>query len=103
MYLIGIHVLYILYYSLYIYYSLYVLFCILFRPTAQEVLSHCVFWSPSKRLAFFQDVSDRIEKESPSSRVLQSLERGGVAVVKGDWKDHITDDLRQGHMTITRL
>ena len=21
---------------------------------------------------------------------------GGVAVVKGDWKDHITDDLRQG-------
>ena len=27
---------------------------------------------------------------------MQSLERGGMAVVMGSWKDHITEDLRQG-------
>ncbi len=72
-------------------------FChLLFRPSAQEVLCHCLFWSAPKQLSFFQDVSDRIEKESFSSHVVQSLERGGIAVVKGSWKDHITEDLRQG-------
>ena len=60
------------------------------------MLCHCLFWSKARQLAFFQDVSDRIEKESPHSSVVQGLERGGVSVVKGDWRDNIGEELRQG-------
>ena len=28
---------------------------------------------------------------------MQSLESGGVAVVRGDWRNNITEDLRQGN------
>ena len=45
------------------------------RPTSEEVLTHCTFWSKEKQLAFFLDVSDRIEKEAIVSPVMQSLER----------------------------
>ena len=44
-----------------------------------------------------QDVSDRIEKEPVNSPIMQSLEAGGVAVVRGDWRNNITEDLRQGN------
>ena len=47
-------------------------------------------------MSFFQDVSDRIEKETPQSSVVQSLERGAIHVIKGDWRDHIGEELRQG-------
>ena len=73
--------------------------CLLFlvlSPSATEVLNHCFFWSKAKRLAFFQDVSDRIEKDSVNSPVMLSLERGGVNVVRGDWRDNIGEELRQG-------
>lgn len=43
-----------------------------------------------------QDVSDRIEKEPMTSAVVQSLEAGGIAVVRGDWRNNIGEDLRQG-------
>ncbi|KAJ8399645.1 hypothetical protein AAFF_G00407500 [Aldrovandia affinis] len=33
------------------------------RPSAESVLKHPFFWSREKQLQFFQDVSDRIEKE----------------------------------------
>ena len=59
-------------------------------------MCHCLFWSKARQLAFFQDVSDRIEKEPPHSSVVQALERGGVSVVKGDWRDNIGEELRQG-------
>ena len=74
-----------------------------YRPSAHEVLSHCLFWSPSKQLSFFQDVSDRIEKESPVSPVVQSLERGSVTVIQGDWRDHISEELRQGTCDIIHI
>ncbi|XP_064384152.1 serine/threonine-protein kinase/endoribonuclease IRE1-like isoform X2 [Halichondria panicea] len=67
----------------------------MFRPTSAEVLSHCLFWKRDKQLAFFQDVSDRIEKEPVNSPIVQALEQGGQCVVKGDWRNHISDELRE--------
>ena len=66
------------------------------RLSAREVLSHCLFWSNEKQLAFFQDVSDRIEKEPVTSSIVRALEQGSTSVVQGDWKNNITDDLRDG-------
>lgn len=45
---------------------------------------------------FDQDVSDRIEKEAAESEVVQHLERGGLEVVKFDWRRHITEELQNG-------
>ena len=69
------------------------LFC---RPSAEEVLSHCLFWSNEKQLAFFQDVSDRIEKETYMSPIVQALELGAATVCKGDWRANITEELQTG-------
>ena len=68
------------------------------RPTSKEVLSHCLFWSKEKQLAFFQDVSDRIEKEPSTSPVMQSLEQGGLKVVRGDWRANISEEVREGSL-----
>lgn len=43
-----------------------------------------------------QDVSDRIEKEPLDGSIVRQLERGGRAVVKGDWREHITVPLQTG-------
>lgn len=64
------------------------------RPTAKTVLQHPFFWSRERQLMFFQDVSDRIEKEAAESEVVQHLERGGLEVVKFDWRRHITEELQ---------
>jgi len=76
--------------------SLHVLSVHIRRPTSEEVLTHCTFWSREKQLAFFLDVSDRIEKEASLSPMMQSLEQGGLKVVKGDWRANITEELREG-------
>jgi hypothetical protein len=47
----------------------------------------------------FQDVSDRIEKESESSLVVKKLEWGGDRVVKGDWRNHISMELQNGNVS----
>ncbi|XP_045214288.2 serine/threonine-protein kinase/endoribonuclease IRE1-like [Mercenaria mercenaria] len=69
------------------------------RPTAKAVLKHPFFWKKERQLAYFQDVSDRIEKECEESVVVKRLEWGGDRVVKGDWRSHISkelqDDLRK--------
>ncbi|XP_032242727.1 serine/threonine-protein kinase/endoribonuclease IRE1 [Nematostella vectensis] len=69
------------------------------RPTAQMALQHPLFWNRQRQLAFFQDVSDRIEKESDDSPLLDALQRDSIRVVRGDWKVHICqalqDDLRR--------
>lgn len=70
------------------------MFC--FRPTAEEVLSHCLFWTEKKQLAFFQDVSDRIEKEHMMSPIFQALELNSLSVCGGDWKSIISDELKEG-------
>ncbi|XP_062874793.1 serine/threonine-protein kinase/endoribonuclease IRE1-like isoform X2 [Trichomycterus rosablanca] len=64
------------------------------RPSAERVLKHPFFWSLEKQLQFFQDVSDRIEKEPLDGPIVRRLERGGRAVVKGDWREHITVPLQ---------
>uniref|UniRef100_A0AAQ6ACY3 non-specific serine/threonine protein kinase n=1 Tax=Amphiprion ocellaris TaxID=80972 RepID=A0AAQ6ACY3_AMPOC len=64
------------------------------RPSAESVLKHPFFWSQEKELQFFQDVSDRIEKEPLDGPIVRQLERGGRAVVKGDWREHITVPLQ---------
>jgi serine/threonine-protein kinase/endoribonuclease IRE1 len=67
-----------------------------YRPSTRDVLKHCLFWSKSKQLAFLQDVSDRIEKEPSSSLVVQALERDASSVLRGDWRNNVGEDLRQG-------
>ncbi|XP_071460152.1 serine/threonine-protein kinase/endoribonuclease IRE1 isoform X2 [Marmota flaviventris] len=64
------------------------------RPSAKHVLKHPFFWSLEKQLQFFQDVSDRIEKESLDGPIVRQLERGGRAVVKMDWRENITVPLQ---------
>ncbi|XP_060619095.2 serine/threonine-protein kinase/endoribonuclease IRE1 [Anolis sagrei] len=64
------------------------------RPSANCVLKHPFFWSLEKQLQFFQDVSDRIEKESLDGPIVKELERGGRAVVNMDWREHITVPLQ---------
>lgn len=52
----------------------------------------------------FQDVSDRIEKEPLDGPIVRQLERGGRAVVKGDWREHITVPLQTGmRLTVHKL
>ncbi|XP_067089079.1 serine/threonine-protein kinase/endoribonuclease IRE1 [Osmerus mordax] len=64
------------------------------RPSVDSVLKHPFFWSLERELQFFQDVSDRIEKEPLDGPIVRQLERGGRAVVKGDWREHITVPLQ---------
>uniref|UniRef100_A0A8B9D682 Serine/threonine-protein kinase/endoribonuclease IRE1 n=1 Tax=Anser cygnoides TaxID=8845 RepID=A0A8B9D682_ANSCY len=64
------------------------------RPSASCVLKHPFFWGLEKQLQFFQDVSDRIEKESLDGLIVKQLERGGREVVKMDWREHITVPLQ---------
>lgn len=53
--------------------------------------------SCNMKMMTLQDVSDRIEKESADDVVVTTLETNGRSVVKGDWKQHITEELQQGH------
>ena len=71
---------------------------IISRPTSCEIVSHCFFWSKARKLAFFQDVSDRIEKEPFTSPIVQALEQGGLSVVRRDWRENITEDLKEGRV-----
>ncbi|XP_074647988.1 serine/threonine-protein kinase/endoribonuclease IRE1-like isoform X2 [Tubulanus polymorphus] len=64
------------------------------RPSVKSILKHPFFWSYEKQLMFFQDVSDRTEKVPPEDYVVQSLESGGLEIVKKDWRKHITEELQ---------
>ncbi|KAG9302286.1 hypothetical protein G9A89_008777 [Geosiphon pyriformis] len=57
------------------------------RPRASTVMIHPYFWSPSKRLAFLQDASDRfeVEERDPPSPLLQRLERDAINIIGPDW------------------
>src|SRR4051794_18770821 len=52
---------------------------------------HPYFWSPSKRLGFLQDASDRfeIEERDPPSPLLQRLEQGAVDIIGPNWYKRI--------------
>ncbi|NXI67651.1 ERN1 endoribonuclease, partial [Anseranas semipalmata] len=60
------------------------------RPSAPMVLMHPFFWSAEKQLQFFQDVSDRIEKEPAEGAIVAALEAGGRSVVRTNWRMHIS-------------
>ncbi|KAM3865151.1 serine/threonine-protein kinase/endoribonuclease IRE1 [Diretmus argenteus] len=64
------------------------------RPSTSCVLKHPFFWSPEKQLLFFQDVSDRIEKEPVDSSIVVRLETAGRAVVRTNWRMHISVPLQ---------
>ncbi|XP_022905104.2 serine/threonine-protein kinase/endoribonuclease IRE1 [Onthophagus taurus] len=63
------------------------------RPSCNTVLSHPMFWNSSTVLAFFQDVSDRVEKAEPDDPVLLKLEENAERVVKKDWRYHVHDEV----------
>ncbi|NWI69473.1 ERN1 endoribonuclease, partial [Todus mexicanus] len=60
------------------------------RPSAPMVLVHPFFWGQEKQLQFFQDVSDRVEKEPAEGPIVSALEAGGRAVVRTNWRMHIS-------------
>ncbi|NXT30796.1 ERN1 endoribonuclease, partial [Pelecanoides urinatrix] len=60
------------------------------RPSAPVVLVHPFFWSQEKQLQFFQDVSDRVEKEPAEGPIVSALEAGGRSVVRTNWRMHIS-------------
>ncbi|XP_074052350.1 serine/threonine-protein kinase/endoribonuclease IRE2 isoform X2 [Macrotis lagotis] len=64
------------------------------RPSAQYVLAHPFFWSRAKELQFFQDVSDRVEKEAAEGPLVTALEAGSKIVVKQNWHNHISGPLQ---------
>uniref|UniRef100_A0A672GBD8 Serine/threonine-protein kinase/endoribonuclease IRE1 n=1 Tax=Salarias fasciatus TaxID=181472 RepID=A0A672GBD8_SALFA len=64
------------------------------RPSTACILKHPFFWSPEKQLLFFQDVSDRIEKEPADSPIVVKLETAGRAVVRTNWRMHISVPLQ---------
>ncbi|XP_020495393.1 serine/threonine-protein kinase/endoribonuclease IRE1 [Labrus bergylta] len=64
------------------------------RPSTACVLKHPFFWSPEKQLLFFQDVSDRIEKEPADSPIVIRLETAGRSVVRTNWRMHISVPLQ---------
>ncbi|KAJ3108810.1 bifunctional endoribonuclease/protein kinase ire1 [Physocladia obscura] len=53
------------------------------RPDTQTILLHPYFWPTSRKLAFLQEVSDRLETEprDPPSGILKQLERGAEKIV----------------------
>jgi len=69
------------------------------RPPALALLKHPVFWVKDKILSFLQDVSDRVDKEEDNSFVLNTIERNGNLVTKGDWQEQldpaVKNDLRK--------
>ncbi|CAG8502703.1 5802_t:CDS:2 [Diversispora eburnea] len=54
-------------------------------------MTHPYFWSPSKRLGFLQDASDRfeVEERDPPSSLLQRLEQNAVHIISPDWYKRI--------------
>ncbi|XP_036368226.1 serine/threonine-protein kinase/endoribonuclease IRE1 [Octopus sinensis] len=66
------------------------------RPTSKSVLKHPFFWNQLQQLQFFQDVSDRIEKEKAETcEIIQRLEIGSEVIIKDNWKLHITEELQE--------
>ncbi|KAG8557564.1 hypothetical protein GDO81_016659 [Engystomops pustulosus] len=64
------------------------------RPSAPRVLRHPFFWAREKQLQFFQDVSDRIEKEPQESPLIISLENNARSVTRVNWRLHISVPLQ---------
>lgn len=59
------------------------------RPPATAVQNFPIFWNSAQILNFFQDISDRVEKDELNSPALRSLETNNNKVVRCDWRSHI--------------
>ncbi|KAI8868459.1 kinase-like protein [Ramicandelaber brevisporus] len=66
------------------------------RPDADQILLHPYFWSTTKKLAFLQDLSDRLEEEpsKPPSPMLLDFERFAPEIVGGNWLEKIHVELK---------
>ncbi|XP_078520921.1 serine/threonine-protein kinase/endoribonuclease IRE2 isoform X1 [Lissotriton helveticus] len=64
------------------------------RPSAQCILKHPFFWNHEKQLQFFQDISDRIEKEPADGPIMMALESDARSVVRVNWRLHISIPLQ---------
>ncbi|XP_034936103.1 serine/threonine-protein kinase/endoribonuclease ire-1 [Chelonus insularis] len=69
------------------------------RPPAIAIQNYPFFWNSSRILNFFQDVSDRVEKDEADSPALMALETGGSRIVQTDWRScidyEVANDLRK--------
>ena len=70
------------------------------RPAIETCLVHPFFWSPTKRLNFLQEVSDRLERLcKDKDAVLIRLERDAKRVFQHDWRQSLyskfVEDLRK--------
>lgn len=64
-----------------------------YRPTADAVLKHPLFWSDGKMLDFMQVISDRVERLDTSDDPLWSLERNAKFIVRDDWKEVLEEEI----------
>eukprot|EP00457_Paulinella_chromatophora_P001165 gb/GEZN01001167.1/.p1 GENE.gb/GEZN01001167.1/~~gb/GEZN01001167.1/.p1 ORF type:complete len:998 (-),score=86.89 gb/GEZN01001167.1/:191-3184(-) len=62
------------------------------RISADEVVSHCFFWEPQRRLNFLLEVSDCVEALAEGHVIREVLERRAEFVV-GDWRQAILPEL----------
>ncbi|KAF5747250.1 hypothetical protein HS088_TW06G01431 [Tripterygium wilfordii] len=60
-----------------------------FRPKAQDVLHHPLFWTSEMRLSFLRDASDRVELEDreDGSLLLNALESTATVALNGKWDE----------------
>ena len=65
---------------------------ITFRPTATDVLDHCLFWNPNQQLHFFLSFSEWIDTMNPEDPFVKQFERDGSAIFMGNWIDCINNE-----------
>ena len=61
--------------------------------TASEAEAHIAFWSSSKRMIFFMEVSDTLELKQPQH--LDAVEKGGRLVLNDSWILQLPPVLRE--------
>ncbi|KYN04749.1 Serine/threonine-protein kinase/endoribonuclease ire-1, partial [Cyphomyrmex costatus] len=59
------------------------------RPPASAICNYPIFWNLAEILGFFQDISDRVEKDQSDSPALIALETYGERVTGNDWRMYI--------------
>jgi len=73
------------------------------RPTADEVCEHPFFWSPSKRLKFLCDLSDRIEMcdmgNADNSLPIYAIEKGAANVFGTSWEKELYPELMEASVS----
>lgn len=59
------------------------------RPPASAICNYPIFWNLAEILGFFQDISDRVERDQSNSPALIALETCGERVTGDDWRSYI--------------